>query len=467
LRPYRIGHPNLDPFYARNQLELCEAFQVLDLFKQINRKVLVISPDLLPLPGLPTTGSGLRAWGLAMGLASRGHQVVLSMPEAAVRGRERQIPAEICSTAWKPGKLDELVEAVAPDVLVACGWSTLNNLKGEVAIPIVVDQHGPHILERDFQKYQNYETNAQEKRGSLSRADFFTCAGQKQLLYFLPWLMESGFSLEEKKLAVIPVSLSPDLPPHHPQEGEITFVYGGIFLPWQDPTLPLLTLVNRLESNHRGRLRFFGGEHPFIPLNTQSFKQLKEQLSRSGRVVSSPTISREDLIKVYGQAHVAFDVMRRNPERELAFTTRTVEYLWCGLPVIYNDYSELSEYIRTYDAGWAVNPDDQEAVAEVVDEILANPSILYAKSENAQRLVRECFTWDKTIAPLDAFIRSPAIREHKSVSPGSPSSGSSSAVSELPRRSLGELIDKGLFYLRQGGITLLAKKSFHFFRKRQ
>ena len=466
LRPFRIGQPTLDSAYAQNQLEVSKVFQVTDLFRKVNRKVLVISPDLFPLPGLPTTGSGLRAWGLAQGLASRGHKVILSMPEAALQGREKQIPPEILATAWKVGKLEELIESITPDVVLFCGWSTLNNLQREIPIPIAIDQHGPHIMERTFQKYQNYETNAQEKRQSMSRADFFTCAGQKQRLYFLPWLMESGFPMDENRVGVIPVSLTPDLPLHNPAEGEITFVYGGVFLPWQDPTLPLMTLVDRLEAQGHGVLRFFGGEHPFIPLDTRSFQRLKEQLNKSPRVITSPIISRDELLNIYGQAHVAFDVMKINTERELAFTTRTVEYLWCGLPVIYNNYSELSDYIRDYDAGWTVNPEDREAIAAVVDEIIGHPDVLTRKSANAQKLVRDYFTWDKTIEPLDAFIRTPSIRKNKVTQMGACLQTMPSVLSGLPQRSLGEFLDKSLFYFRQGGISLLTRKSFQFFRKK-
>ena len=41
-----------------------------------------------------------------------------------------------------------------------------------------------------------------------------------------------------------------------------------------------------------------------------------------------------------------------NVERELAFPSRTVNYLWCGLPVIHPEFSEVAHYIREYEAGW-------------------------------------------------------------------------------------------------------------------
>jgi glycosyltransferase involved in cell wall biosynthesis len=83
---------------------------------------------------------------------------------------------------------------------------------------------------------------------------------------------------------------------------------------------------------------------------------------------------------------VALDVMARNYERELAFTTRTVEYLWCGLAVVYADYGELASYIREYEAGWIVSPDDPEGIARTLRQILASPEEARRRGANAQRL---------------------------------------------------------------------------------
>jgi hypothetical protein len=106
--------------------------------------------------------------------------------------------------------------------------------------------------------------------------------------------------------------------------------------------------------------------------------------------------------------------MSWNLERELAFTTRTVEYLWAGLPVIYNNYAELSEYIERYKAGWCVDPDNPEEIREVIKQILDNPEQLVEYSMNAQKLVRENFTCDKTIKPLVEFCRNPKKRDRSS-----------------------------------------------------
>jgi hypothetical protein len=103
--------------------------------------------------------------------------------------------------------------------------------------------------------------------------------------------------------------------------------------------------------------------------------------------------------------------MAHNTERELAFTTRTVVALWSGLPILYNNYSELSTYIRDYQAGWALNPDDTAKIDDTLNFIFEQPDQVRSYGKNAQRLVHECLNWERTIEPLVSFCRSPCKRE--------------------------------------------------------
>lgn len=368
----------------------------------------MISGDILPYPGLPTTGAGLRAWGLAKGLETCGHQVLLAMPQASVKNPQA-LPPEARALSYRHRALPAFIKQQQPDVVVLQHWLLANFLDASVEMPLVIDFHGPLLLETQFQDNPVLEKLKREKIQALHKADFFTCAGEKQKYYFEPWLMLAGFDLRQNVIAPIPVSLSPELP-QHAAPPEPIFVYGGVFLPWQDPVLGLTTLLECLETRQTGILKFFGGKHPVVVVPTGGFEALQKQLAQSPRVRMQPMIPRDQLLQTYCQASVAIDVMQRNAERELAFTTRTVEYLWCGLPVIYQDYAELSAYIRAYEAGWLVDPADQAAIRNAIEEILTQPELVAARSRNAQRLVREQLTWDKTIAPLDAFCRAPLKR---------------------------------------------------------
>jgi GT2 family glycosyltransferase len=446
---------------AQTQYALAEAFGLLDLFESTNRRVLVISSDILPYPGLPTVGSGLRAWSIGQGLASRGHEVVFSMPRAALRGREAQVPPEVLELAWENHTLLAVIRAASPDVVVVCNWPVLANIPTEhLGIPVVLDQHGPHYMEREYQKAGTTEENTHYKLQALGKADFFTCAGYKQLPYFHGWLERAGWSDEEREAnaAAMPVSLSPNLPERSP-DTETSFVYGGVFLPWQDPAAGLSAVVEALERHGRGRLYFYGGRHPVYPVDPGIYEPLLERLKQSPYVTAPGMVSHDDLIERYTRAHVAIDVMQRNPERELAFTTRTVEYLWCGLPVIYHDYAELSDYIREYEAGWTVDPQDAEALRCVLDTVFTQPDEVARRSRNAQRLMRERLSWDRTIEPLDRFVRRPRLRANALSRAGQPALA--------PARHARYLVSMAWAVLRHQGLRALMRDTWAFLRRQR
>ncbi len=419
------------------------------------KRVLVISSDLLPYPGLPTVGSGLRAWGIGQGLLARGHEVLFSIPRAALTGREHLAPPELLELAWEHHNLVSVVRSARPDVVVVSNWPLMANIPtGKLGVPVVLDQAGPHLLEREFQNFGDPQANARMKISALQKADFFNCSGEMQFDYFKYWLTQAGWSEAEQQslTGIIPFSISPDLPERRP-DSELSFVYGGVFLPWQDPTNALSVLVNALERRNAGRLLFFGGKHPVYSVNTGIFEPLLANLQRSPRVVTSGIIPYDELISRYTCAHVAVDLMKYNRERELAFTTRTVVYLWCGLPVIYNNYSELSRYIAEYNAGWTLDPEDTAAIAAVIEEIIDNPAAVAERSQNAQRLVREALAWDKTITPIDEFIRRPTVRPHSR-------SAEPMAVSTL-KYYAGE----AWFHYKRAGLRGFLKESMTFLKR--
>ncbi len=447
-----------DGVSRETQAKVISSFDIHAIFQDVSRRVLVISSDILPFPGLPTVGSGLRAWGLGQSLIARGHHVRFAMPREALGQAKQSLPPEVIELAWEPHTLARVAQIADPDVIIVCNWPILDLLPTEnIRVPIILDQHGPHNIEREYQKYGDPEDNARRKLNALRKADYFTCAGKKQLRYFQTWLVRAGWGEQERqtRAIAIPVSLSPDLPEHHPAE-ELTFVYGGTFLPWQDPSLGLTLLVEELDRRARGKLYFFGGKHPFYPVDTGIFESLLARLKTSPRVIAPGTLPHAELIARYARADVAMDVMKRNPERELAFTTRTVEYLWCGVPVVYGDYAELTDYIREYDAGWIVNPEEPEQIRAALAEIFDHPEIVAEKSRNAQRLARERLTWDRTSEELDCLVRRSTFR-HDGMPPIS-----SPRVSLQVRYDLTFFKNRAALYWRQGGVRLLATRGFTF-----
>ncbi len=370
------------------------------------RSVLIISPDLPPTVGRPTSGAGLRAWSLAQGLRSCGHEVVIAVPDTTAQAFNWR--PEGATVVFPHHRLDRFVRDRAPNVVVFQHWLLARELRSEYRYT-VIDLHGPLLLETLFRQGAEVKELFERKVEAFTRAHFFTCAGERQRHYFFAWLLMAGFDLRRAPMLIEVVRFSlPPEPPEHEYPNELQFVFGGHFLPWQNPALGLGILVEELESLGAGHLWLFGGYHTWVETATlPAFERVRSFLAGSGRATVSPALDRTALIERYRRMSVAWDLMPYNSERGMAFTSRTAEYLWAGLPVVHQGYAELSEHIADYEAGWLVDPDDREAIRELIRRIVSSPEEVRLRGRNAQALARDRLDWSKTIAPLDRFIRDP------------------------------------------------------------
>lgn len=367
--------------------------------------ILIISGDSIPPVTTSMSGAAMRAWGLGEGLRSAGFSVeygILKWDGAA----SYKFPEGY--HLFTTEALDNCIRKLRPAVVVFQHWPLLLHVSTPTCCPIVLDLHGPLLLEMAYQERSDYEFFLSNKLKAFHKADFVTCAGYRQQTYFRAWMIAAGFDVRDGQPAIIPISLSPDVPKHE-ADGELTFVFGGHFLPWQDPSTILREVAAYCTAQKKGIIQIFGGLHPGGQIPAGVYEDLIAELSSNERVVFKGMVSREELLAAYRNASVALDCMQSNPERELAFTTRTIEYLWCGLPVIYHDYADLSSFIADNDAGWVIDPSDTKTLTHVLDEIFNSPAILQRKSVAAQQLVKKEFNWEKTITPLAQFCKTPSF----------------------------------------------------------
>jgi len=380
-------------------------------------KVLLFANDLMPFGSLPTSGGGLRCYQLMKGLEAHGVEVLASMPGFTFLAEKYsgQIPAAQRELLWRWETQDAILRDVKPDVvLFASNWDHFN-LTSVKDVPVVIDLHGSRLIETTT---WGNPVSTDRKVEVLSQADCLITAGRWQRSYFCGWLVQAGRVPEDEHfIRYVPISLGPDLPEHvHPDPSAPEtprFVSGGGWFPWQNQAKLLFAASREVAARGRGSVDIFGTPHetPHSSPEDREIRDVYRRIQRLGaetpRIRVRGYLGRPELIEVYRRASVALEGMRYNLERELAFTTRTIEYLWCGLPVLYNDYAEISGHLREYDAGWTVDPDSDAAIEAVLEEIFSDPDGVRRKSGNAQRLVRDRFTWDKTILPLLDFVRRP------------------------------------------------------------
>jgi len=382
----------------------------------VMKKILVFTSDIVPLGGIATSGGGLRSWQIIKGLQERGFDVTYSMPRDRFLRRlyRNDLSEEHTHRLWTDTNQDEIIRGEKPDVIVCVKPSTLH-WKKDHGIPVAMDFHGPDLMEYERIACKPHALArfaiTTQKVLNIGQGDFFTCAGNRQRYYFMAFLMMAGVDVSDLEIHYMPVAMSSDLPGRDPDLSRKSILFAGGFYPWLNPITGLGQLARVLEEIGAGHLDIFGGSHNTNRQETTTFDDFKRDMTRSPRVSFHGYVSREELIRRYSRAYAAFELMPCNPERELAFTTRTVEFLWAGLPVIYNDYAELSELIDEYRAGWTVPADDPPALLEIVRGIMSNPDQVADRSANAQRLVREHFVYDKVIEPLAQFCANPTRRK--------------------------------------------------------
>lgn len=377
-------------------------------------KFLVFATDVLPLPGLPTSGTPLRTQGLIQGLRAHGHQVEISVPRGALDGMLancdvssldasiREEIARLRGTAFDFMNQTSLVHSIRPDV-VLCGHWPAATFAGRIAPALVIDLAGPHLLERHYQGTPDHHGAVLGKLRALANADYFIVSGSKQRLYFLSFMLRTRVDRPERRIITIHMPLSPDLPERRiavDSSAYPRFVFAGVFLPWQDPSQALDRTAAAISARGRGSLTIIGGPHPNYPIAHGVYADLVSRLVALPFVHRLPMLPYEQFTQRLSSADAAIDLMRWNLERELAMTIRSTTYLWSGVPVLYNDYADLGTLIRRYDAGWSVSPSDTDAFDAALDEVFDDPAAIVRKGANAQRLAREVFSWDRAVGPL-------------------------------------------------------------------
>lgn len=375
------------------------------------RNILLLTTEPLPIGGVATTGAGLRAWGLAEGLRAQGLNVVIGAPaDAYPSGISGHLPPHV--RLFRRAAIGDLLAAEQPGCVVLQHWGLAAQVP-EVAVALAIDLAGPHLLERIFWNTGALESDLAEKLAALRRADFLTCSGEYQRHYFYAFMAQAGWDMRSATLPVIPFSVPPgDEGAASAAREPHSFVYGGSFLGWQDPRLPLTWLLDEMDRAGRGSLHFYGGSHPVLDASAGKFAGFAEHLRAHPRVRMCGTRPFEELLNEYRRYEVAVDLMAHNPERELAFTTRTMVYLACGLPVIHDNYSELGALVARRECGWALSPADEPAFRQIARDILERRVDLRRIRENALQVAAE-YSWDRTIEPLASFCRQPCIREGK------------------------------------------------------
>lgn len=131
--------------------------------------------------------------------------LIIASPDAARRAEQLEAGLAACgySVRRAGAGLSPWGDGPVPDAVLCIGWETLAAL-GRAPCPVVLDLPVPCLAAEAPGPQLQRRVHA--KLAALRLADYFTCAGLRQRLYFRSWLALAEVSQGDKRLAVVPAS---------------------------------------------------------------------------------------------------------------------------------------------------------------------------------------------------------------------------------------------------------------------
>jgi glycosyltransferase involved in cell wall biosynthesis len=441
-------------------------------------RVLVVTADVLR-PQI--AGPAMRALHISRRLAEDGNDVRLltTSPYCEVS------PQGFTATAAGP---DLLAEAEAwCEVMVLQGYITLHHpvLAGSDKI-IVFDLYDPlHIETLALTKVAtgpgrdgHIRLSIDTLNKQLERGDFLLCASERQRDLFIGELCALGRANAltydddptlRRLIDIAPFGLPDEGPEHRRQvlrgvvpgigpEDDVLVWAGGIYN-WFDP-LTLIRAVSGLARKRRSvRLVFMGLRHPnpdVPPMQMAIDAQaLADELGLTGKHVffNEGWVQYSERQNYLLEANVGVTMHFDSVETRFAFRTRTLDYLWAGLPVVATQGDFFAELIETEGLGLTVPPEDPEALELALLRILTDWD-LAEKCRARVDEVRESFRWSTVLEPLTAFCRSPRQAADRGRTPSA--DVPTLEIASPGSRSVAELVR---FHYQQGGIVQVGRRA--------
>lgn len=368
-------------------------------------KITLLANDVLPGMGLPVAAPGMRAWGLAIGLRSAGHDVNVLVDERvamlAWRTRPRQMPPATPRgvALVRTADVGSWVRAHGSDALVVTNSNHIGVLGDLGRCKLVYDFFAPKVLELAEQatpeeREERVARLSASKLAGLARSDYVIVNGEKKVPYVRDWLTRAGRA--DMPLAVVNMALPP-MRPRPVQDGRIHAIVSGYLQPWSRIG-PWLSAMRPFLYDGSMILHVLLGSHWGQEEGVPLPRELREVLSTEAATAHG-SMTFDDFRTLMSRCHVNVDVFERNDERELAMVTRSVTALSCGVPTVHVPFTEVSPLIERYDAGWLVEEDDLGQMTTAFEQSL-DPEILAGKRSGAERLAAEVFDPTVAVVPL-------------------------------------------------------------------
>ncbi|MEK4360318.1 glycosyltransferase [Paenibacillus sp. FSL M7-1455] len=380
------------------------------------KNILIISPTPI---GKRMAGPSIRYWEISCQLAKKNQVVLLAPKYIELYNQNLTTDTLNFRNIVKYGK--------KADVIILQGmtlwkYPVIKYLKKLIA----VDLYDPFHLE-NLEVYKDnsmksgilYKTTLIMLSEQLKIGDYFFCASEKQVDYWLGMLTSVG-RINVKRyhqiqgkidnlIGIVPFGIPEEEPVRsetpisqkHPEikEDDVLIVWGGGIWDWLDPET-LLKAVRLLKNKISNIKCIFIGVKPpngREPSKLKLLKQMARDLDLEGTVIFNEWVEYEKRSHYLLEASVGVSLHENHLETRFSYRTRILDYIWCNLPIVASEGDVFSQIVKEHGLGITVPTNDAQAVAEAIEKLILRKPQNYNKSR---------YYWSNAVKDLELFIKS-------------------------------------------------------------
>jgi glycosyltransferase involved in cell wall biosynthesis len=169
--------------------------------------------------------------------------------------------------------------------------------------------------------------------------------------------------------------------------------YVGILNEPKDGVRTLMTAFSQLAADFPDvNLQLVGDSYdPVRASNIPEFRALAEGMGIASRVVFAGQVQRNQIPRYLARASVLVLARPSSQQADAGFPTKIGEYLASGRPVVVTNTSDLAEYLDDGESAYLVPPDDVDAFAAKLRQVLGEPDKAEQVGRAGRGVAERCF----------------------------------------------------------------------------
>ncbi len=126
------------------------------------------------------------------------------------------------------------------------------------------------------------------------------------------------------------------------------------------------------------------------------------------------TSEENDIKKIWSLIDLCLFVQNNNVELEITVPSKIYQCMAMQKPILISAFGETAELIDKADCGWVVEPQDAEAIGQVIRRLSHSPELCKTLGENGQRYVRKFYKRNRIAQQYAALLAEIAANHNQS-----------------------------------------------------